>query len=160
MASAMAMLPWALLRGHLRCAVSVRSATGATGMQGKKVLIMGLKAPEVPASEGGLSEEKLAKMLEEQTVEMEQVGLEARILVLDPAAPRNEILATVMDKLDSEAYDCVSLGAHVRTTPETVKLFEQLVNVVHKHAPQARIAFDEGPDDIAAAIFRQLAQTE
>ncbi len=34
--------------------------------------------------------------------------------------------------------------------------FEKLVNVVHEHAPTARIAFNTGPTDSDAAVERWL----
>ena len=33
-------------------------------------------------------------------------------------------------------------------------LFEKLINVVHEHAPQARLCFNQLPSDIAEAVKR------
>jgi hypothetical protein len=56
--------------------------------------------------------------------------------------------------LKGEAIDVVLIGAGVRKDEEHFLVFERLVNVVHEHAPHARMAFNTGPTDSAAAIQR------
>ena len=40
--------------------------------------------------------------------------------------------------------------------PKSLALFERVVNVVHKSAPHAAIAFNTKPEDTAEAAARQL----
>lgn len=59
-------------------------------------------------------------------------------------------------QLKSAAYDCVVIGAGLRLPPKGLTLFEKVVNVVHKAAPKAAIAFNTRPEDTADAAARQL----
>ena len=61
---------------------------------------------------------------------------------------------TLAGMLTSEPFDVVLIGAGVRKDEEHFLVFERLVNVVHEHAPHARMAFNTGPTDSAAAIQR------
>ncbi len=40
--------------------------------------------------------------------------------------------------------------------PSKFLLFEKLVNVVHEHAPQAKLCFNTKPSDTAEAVRRWL----
>ena len=48
------------------------------------------------------------------------------------------------------------IGAGVRANPSNFILFEKLVNVVHEHAPQAKICFNQMPADIGQAVQRWI----
>jgi hypothetical protein len=50
----------------------------------------------------------------------------------------------------------VVIGAGVRLPPVYFLLFERLINVVHTHAPDARIAFNTKPTDNAEAVQRWI----
>jgi hypothetical protein len=62
----------------------------------------------------------------------------------------------VQDQLQQQRFDCVMIGAGVRSNPRNFLLFEKLINVVHQHAPQARLCFNQMPHDIADAVQRWL----
>ena len=47
--------------------------------------------------------------------------------------------------LASANYACVVIGAGVRLPPQSLKVFEAVVNAVHKAAPAAAIAFNTRP---------------
>jgi hypothetical protein len=55
------------------------------------------------------------------------------------------------------AYDCVVIGGGLRLPPKSLALFETVVNIVHKAAPNAAIAFNTRPEDTADAAARQLS---
>jgi hypothetical protein len=59
-------------------------------------------------------------------------------------------------QLKSAAYDCVVVGGGLRLPPKGLALFETVVNIVHKAAPGAAIAFNTKPEDTADAAARQL----
>jgi hypothetical protein len=59
-------------------------------------------------------------------------------------------------QLQSANYDCVVIGGGLRIPPKGLELFEKVVNVVHKAAPSAVIAFNTKPEDTAEAAARQL----
>ena len=64
--------------------------------------------------------------------------------------------AVVQSQLKQKRFDCILIGAGVRTVPSNFLLFEKLVNVVHAHAPQARLCFNTKPSDTAEAVKRWL----
>jgi hypothetical protein len=59
-------------------------------------------------------------------------------------------------QLKGAAYDCVVIGGGLRLPPKGLALFETVVNVIHKAAPGAAIAFNTKPEDTADAAARQL----
>jgi hypothetical protein len=64
--------------------------------------------------------------------------------------------SVVETQLRQTAFDCILIGAGVRANPGNFMLFEKLINVVHEHAPQARICFNTSPNDTVDAIKRWL----
>ena len=64
--------------------------------------------------------------------------------------------AVVEEQLKRTSYDCVLIGAGVRTVPRHFALFERLINVVHEHAPGAKLCFNTRPDDTAEAVKRWI----
>ena len=61
--------------------------------------------------------------------------------------------------LKGSAYDCVVIGGGLRIPPKSLALFETVVNIIHKAAPLAVIAFNTRPEDTADAAARQLKAT-
>ena len=59
-------------------------------------------------------------------------------------------------QLKGAAYDCVVIGGGLRIPPKGLALFETVVNIVHKAAPGAAIAFNTKPEDAGDAAARQL----
>ena len=64
--------------------------------------------------------------------------------------------AVVEKAVRSKPFDCVVIGAGLREPSELLLLFEKVINLVHKHAPQAAIAFNSNPTDTAEAAQRWL----
>ena len=64
--------------------------------------------------------------------------------------------AMLEKQLRSAAYDCVVIGGGLRLPPKGLALFEAVVNIIHKAAPGAAIAFNTRPEDTADAAARQL----
>jgi hypothetical protein len=52
----------------------------------------------------------------------------------------------------------VVIGAGLRQPPERLLLFEKIVNLVHVHAPQAKICFNTTPADTVQAVQRWIAR--
>ena len=46
------------------------------------------------------------------------------------------------------------IGGGVRIPPKSLALFETIINVVHRAAPKAAIAFNTRPEDTADAAAR------
>ena len=99
----------------------------------------------------GLTPEKLAAMLEADRSKLNDLGYDANLLFIDDAETAFDV---VKERLNQENYDCVLIGAGVRTVDEHFIVFERLVNAVHESAPNAKICFNTNPGDTAEAVQR------
>lgn len=118
----------------------------------KRVILIGLK-PEVAdySNWPGLTPEKLMTELKTDEATLNSLGYDVQLCLVD----LDETAETVVtQKLTETAFDCVMIGAGVRTVPDKFLLFEKLINIVHKHAPAARICFNTKPSDTAEAVQR------
>ena len=107
-----------------------------------------------PALPPGMTAEKIRAGVAVALKQFAERGWEADVGYIRPdetAGPAAERL------LASTTYDCVVIGAGVRLPPRHLVLFEALINVVHKMAPGAAIAFNTRPEDSADAAARWLA---
>jgi hypothetical protein len=64
--------------------------------------------------------------------------------------------AMLEEALRDAEYDCVVVGGGMRLPPKSLPLFETVVNIIHKAAPNATIAFNTKPEDTGDAAARQL----
>jgi hypothetical protein len=64
--------------------------------------------------------------------------------------------AMLQKALSGASYDCVVIGGGLRLPVKSLPLFEIVMNVIHKAAPSAAIAFNTRPEDTADAAARQL----
>jgi hypothetical protein len=121
-------------------------------MDAKKVLLIGLHPDVVDYSRWpGLTAEKLEAGLRRDESVLNDNGYRARICFVDHGETAE---AAVSKELAEADYDCVLIGAGVRTDVEEFLLFEKLLNTVHEHAPRARICFNTGPTDSVDAVKR------
>lgn len=119
---------------------------------GKKVLMVGWHPSAVNyAKYPGLTPEKLEAGLRADEARLLELGYQARVAFIHSA---DTAATDVASLLTSELFDVVLIGAGVRKDDEHLLVFERLVNVVHEHAPHARMAFNTGPTDSAAAVQR------
>jgi hypothetical protein len=99
----------------------------------------------------GLTASKLRAALTADQNRLNELGYQTAICFID----RGETAAQVVtETLAARSYDCIMIGAGVRTDTEHFLLFETLINVIHRQAPQARICFNTGPTDSADAVRR------
>ncbi len=61
--------------------------------------------------------------------------------------------AVVTQHIESRRFDCIMIGAGLRAAPQLL-LFEKLINLIHEHAPGAKICFNTTPADTAEAVQR------
>lgn len=87
-------------------------------------------------------------------------GLRARTFALTDDPDGDERLAR---ELREAAYDGVAIGGFIngqdpaiRPTLQTTMWFNRVLNLVHCHAPQAKIILVRDPDDALPAIRRVL----
>ncbi|MEU9162754.1 hypothetical protein AB0D29_21075 [Streptomyces sp. NPDC048424] len=64
--------------------------------------------------------------------------------------------AALVTALTERQCDVVVVGGGIRRTEQLLPLFEQIVNLIRRHAPRAAIAFNAGVGDILEAARRRL----
>lgn len=125
----------------------------------KQVLIVGLEprlidfsGPEFAAFPG-LNADRVMEGLNAAAESLVALGHEATLCLTDFGDTAEGVLRSA---LKTRKYDCVMVGAGVRTVAAHLLLFERMINVIHGHAPGARICFNTKPDDTAEAVQRWI----
>ena len=123
-----------------------------------RILLLGYDPETVdfsdPALPAGMTAEKVHAGIAVAVKQFAERGWEADVCLIRPDETAGP---TVVSQLGSTRYDCVVIGGGVRLPPRGLALFEAVVNMVHKAAPGAVIAFNTRPDDSADAAARALA---
>jgi len=120
----------------------------------KRVVLVGWNPEVVDYSKWpGLTPEKLRAALEGDRDNLNTLGYKAELLYINDADTAYD---TISDALSKTVYDCVLIGAGVRTIDEHFFVFEKLVNAVHQSAPSAKICFNTNPSDTAEAVQRWI----
>uniref|UniRef100_A0A061RQX3 Uncharacterized protein n=1 Tax=Tetraselmis sp. GSL018 TaxID=582737 RepID=A0A061RQX3_9CHLO len=119
--------------------------------------LIGPAAPPPPGSpSGGMTQDRLHKILNAETQKLRDAGLSTKFLFINPQSQLEENLKPIRDALSAEKYSCVMIGAGVRTFAEHTLTFEEVVNLVHRLAPESKFCFNSNPGDTAAAVFRAI----
>lgn len=126
-------------------------------MAGKKVLIVGLEPTLIDFSNPaygfvpGINAGKVKAGLDASQSTLERLGYSAEQCLIDFGETAEAVL---QQRLEQKPYDCVLIGAGVRVVESNFLLFEKVINVVHRYAPQARLCFNSRPDDTAESVRR------
>ena len=99
----------------------------------------------------GMTAEKVMAGLNRDVETLNGLGYSASLCLVDFGETAEAVLKANLSKA---AYDCIVIGAGVRLIAQNTDLFEKLVNVIHKNAPDAKLCFNTRPDDTADAIQR------
>ncbi len=131
-------------------------------MENKKVLIVGIdpflidfSSPEFAAMPG-LTAEKVEAGIKGSIQQLNENGYNAELCWTDFGQSAANVLEK---KLKQHDFCSVLIGAGIRVPQSNFILFEQLINVIHKHAPTATICFNTNPGDTIAAIERWTKQS-
>ena len=117
-----------------------------------RVLVIGFEPSLVDfGTMPNMNAEKVRAGLEADQAKLAAMGYEAELCLTDLGATAVDVVA---QRLSEKAFNCVVIGAGIRTIPAYFLLFETLVNVVHRAAPGARICFNTKPSDTAEAVQR------
>ena len=124
----------------------------------KSVLLIGLEPTLIDFTqpgyaETGLDAAKVLAGLKSSEAELTRLGYSVQMCLTDFGETAE---AVVQSQLKQKRFDCILIGAGVRTISSNFLLFEKLVNVVHEHAPQAKLCFNTKPSDTADAVQRWL----
>jgi len=98
----------------------------------------------------GLTPKLVHAFIDSQLERIRVLGYEVENCLVDSG---NTAEAVLLASLSKRNYDCVMIGAGLRT-PAQLLLFEKLLNLVHMHAPSAKICFNRTPADSVEAVQR------
>lgn len=125
---------------------------------GKSVLVIGLdptlidfSRPDFAAT--GMDASKVLAGLKSSEDELTRLGYHVQMCLTDFGETALEV---VQNHLEKKRFDCVLIAAGIRAVPSSFILFEQLINVVHQYAPQAKLCFNTKPSDTAEAVQRWI----
>jgi hypothetical protein len=98
-----------------------------------------------------LTPELVRAYIEAEIARVRELGYDVETCLIAPGeAAEAEIEVT----LRTRSFACVVIGAGLREPPEHLLLFEKILNLVHRLAPDAGIAFNSTPADTAEAVRR------
>ena len=125
-----------------------------------RILFVGQKPETVdfsdPALPPGFDADKINAGIAIAVEKIRERGWQGDTCMITPDGAGGAMLEAA---LRGAAYDCVVIGGGLRLPPKSLGLFEMVVNLVHKAAPSAAIAFNMRPEDTAEAAARQLVLT-
>jgi len=127
--------------------------------ESKSVLVIGLEPTLIDFSHPdyaafpGMDAAKVSAGLKVSEDRLAQLGYDVQMCLTDMGQTAE---AVVRDHLERRRFDCILIGAGVRTVAGNFILFEKLINVVHTHAPHAKLCFNTKPTDTAEAVQRWL----
>jgi hypothetical protein len=122
-----------------------------------RILFVGQKPETVdfsdPSLPPGFDAEKINAGIAVAIAKIKERGWHGDTCMITPDA----VGSTTLEKaLKGAAYDCVVIGGGLRLPPKSLALFESVVNIIHRAAPNAAIAFNTRPEDTADAAARRL----
>ena len=121
---------------------------------GKSVLVIGFEPTLLDYTAiPDLDAAKVMAGLKANETRLRNLGYEVELCLHDLGETAE---AVVRDRLRQKEFDCIVIGAGVRTIPKYFILFEKLINVVHEHAPRAKLCFNTKPSDTAEAVQRWI----
>jgi hypothetical protein len=120
----------------------------------KNVLLIGLDpALGNYAAFPDLDAEKVLAAFKTDEDRLNGLGYDVQVCWIDRGETAEVV---VQDQLSKKKFHCILIGAGVRTVPSHFLLFEKLINLLHEHAPQAKLCFNTKPSDTAEAVLRWL----
>ncbi|MEU8472812.1 hypothetical protein AB0F30_33880 [Streptomyces sp. NPDC029006] len=114
-----------------------------------RVLILGIDPRAVPGMDG----DALRAALDQELTRFGDHAIDASmtLIELDESAE-----PTIVAALSEHDWDVVVIGGGIRKPEPLLPLFEQVVNLVRRHAPKAAIAFNTSGGDSVEAAKRWL----
>ena len=112
-------------------------------------LVVGYDPQAVP----GVDADALRAALDEELGRFGEHGIDAAmaLVVFDESAE-----SVLVAALTERPWDVVVVGGGIRKAEQLLPLFEQIVNLIRRHAPQAAIAFNTNGGDSVEAAQRRL----
>jgi hypothetical protein len=101
-----------------------------------------------------LTPELVRTYIEAQLLRLRDLGYDVTSCLVDLGETAE---VTVTEALRAGNFDCVVIGAGLREPKEHLLLFEKILNLVHRLAPDAAICFNTSPADTAEAVQRWIS---
>ncbi len=121
---------------------------------GKSVLVIGFEPTLLDYTTiPDLDAAKVMAGLKADETRLQNLGYDVELCLHDLGETAETV---VRDRLRQKQFDCIVIGAGLRTIPKYFILFEKLINVVHEHAPRAKLCFNTKPSDTAEAVQRWI----
>jgi hypothetical protein len=122
-----------------------------TAVPAPRVLVIGLDPYRVP---GPWDPRPVAEAVEVGIARFAEhgVGVQTCLIGLDGS---DDVAAVIAAALRAQPWECVVIGGGIRHEDQ-LSLFEQVVNLVRRCAPEAAIAFSSSPADTYGAAARWL----
>lgn len=120
----------------------------------KRVLAIGIEPGNADYSAfPQLTPALVRNYIEAQLLRLRGLGYEVTscLIDIDEAAE-----ASVTAALRDERFDCIVIGAGLREPKERLLLFEKVLNLVHRLAPEAAICFNTTPADTVESVQRWI----
>ncbi|RDG37593.1 hypothetical protein [Streptomyces corynorhini] len=112
------------------------------------VLIVGYDPHTVP----GVDADALLKGLDLEMARFEKLGIDTATALITPDESSEPPLVA---QLTDRPWDVVLIGGGVRRQENLIQ-FERVLNLTHRHAPQAAVAFNSSMGDCVEAAQRWL----
>ena len=123
-------------------------------MPGKSVLAIGIDPAFVDFTTlPGLTPELVRNHIDAELDRVRAAGFDIEGCLIDLGETAE---ATIVAALKKRSFDCVMIGAGLREPAAHLLLFEMVVNLVHRLAPNAGICFNRNPADTLDAVQRRI----
>jgi hypothetical protein len=124
----------------------------------KSVLVIGIEPTLIDFSHpdfagSGMDAKKILSGLKSSQDELTHRGYDVEMCLIDFGETAKDVILT---RLNQKQFDCILIGAGIRVMPSNFILFEKLINLLHKHAPQSIICFNTQPSDTAESVERWI----
>ncbi|MEU6661850.1 hypothetical protein [Streptomyces sp. NPDC046821] len=106
-----------------------------------------------PQATATIDGDALRAALDDELTRFGEYGIDAAmaLVVFDDSAE-----SVLVAALTERPWDVVVVGGGIRRTEQLLPLFEQILNLIRRHAPQAAIAFNTNGGDSVEAARRWL----
>lgn len=126
----------------------------------KAVLIIGIdpkhldfSSPEFSAVPG-INAEKVYAGITGSANTLNEMGYHAEVCWIDLGKTAMYVIKSHLKKTE---FDAVMIGAGIRKPDSNFTLFENMINIIHEHAPKAKICFNTNPMDTMQAVQRWVS---
>ena len=126
-------------------------------MAKKKVLLIGIDPKLIDPSlfaATGWDANRVHAGAQDTNKRLMDLGYELQSCLVDLGETAESV---VSDTLSREKFDCIMVGAGVRTLPQNTILFEKIMNTIHQKASSSsKICFNTNPGDTVEAVLRWM----